>query len=491
MRKDGTTMIDTNHSDRLARALSGLVSRRAALRGLGGAGLASALAVAAHRGVGAAESAEGASPVEPDAGSWSPWVLRSGDQFRLPPPDEAGIDAELAQLEALAADRDAAALASIAYWDAGAPPYRWNYLTIQHLLGNGVVGLRAARALALLNVAIADATVAAWDTKYAHQRPRPAAARPALATAVPTPNSPAYPSEHAVTAGAAAAVLGAIFPDAAASFAALAEEAGRSRLLAGTDYPSDVAAGMALGRQVAELVIERAQTDGSDAVWTGSVPTEPGKWNGTKPYEPLGGTWQPWVLESGDQFRPGPPPAYDSAQMEEELAELKTFERTNLTNLTASYWEYYGGRASFELYTNQLSRKLFEERLDRNPPRAARAYALMDVALYDVFVACWDAKYAFWAIRPFMLDAAVTTVFVTPNHPSYPAAHASVGGAMETVLGALFPQDAAYFERLAEEESWSRLWAGIHFRSDIEAGRALGRAVGQAVLARAATDGAD
>jgi membrane-associated phospholipid phosphatase len=389
----------------------------------------------------------------------------------------------------LATGRDAAALDQIAYWDAGAPAYRWNNLTIQHLLASGIGGPPAARVLTLLNVAISDATIAAWDSKYAHNRPRPAEARPALATAIPTPASPAYPAEHAVTAGAAAAVLGFLFPDAAATFAALAEEAGRSRLLAGTDYPSDVTAGMALGQQVANLVIERAKTDGSDAVWTGTVPTEPGKWNGTNPAAPMVGTWRTWALTSGDQFRPGPPPAYDSDEMAAELEELKTFERTNLTNLTASYWEYYGARASFELYTNQLSQKLFEYRLDLNPPRAARAYALMDVALYDVFVATFDAKYAYWAIRPFMLDPTLTTVFTTPNHPSYPAAHASVGGAMETVLGALFPQDAEHFTRMADDECWSRLWAGIHFRSDIEVGRALGQAVGDAVMARANQDG--
>jgi hypothetical protein len=240
-------------------------------------------------------------------------------------------------------------------------------------------------------------------------------------------------------------VLGFLFPDDAASFDALAEEAGHSRLLAGADYPSDVSAG----------------------------------------------SWQSWLLASADQFRPGPPPAYDSEQMAADLTELKEFERTNLTNLTASYWEYYGGRASFELYTNYLSQKLFEERLDGNPPRAARAYALMDVAFHDVFISCWDAKYTYWGIRPFQLDPEVTTVFVTPNHPSYPAAHASLGGAMETVLGALFPRDAEFFTQVADDESWSRLWAGIHFRADIESGRDLGRSVGQVVVERARQDGAD
>jgi membrane-associated phospholipid phosphatase len=429
-------------------------------------------------------------PVEPGAGSWKPWVLTSGDQFRLAPPDEAETEAELDRLEQWAAHREAD-LDRIAYWDTGSPAYRWNNIAVQYLLDNKVVGLRAARTLALLNIAIADATIAAWDSKYAHNRPRPVVARPSLTTAVQTPNSPAYPSEHAVTAGAAATVLGYLFPDAADIFTGLAVEAGRSRVVAGTDYPSDVATGKILGRKVAELAIEQVRDDGSDAEWTGTVPDEPGKWTGEKPYEPMGGTWQTWVLTSSDQFRPGPPPAPDSAQMAKDLAEIRDFERTSLSNLTAAYWEYYGGRASFELYSNQTSLKLFETRLDTNPARAARVYALVQAAYYDVFIAAWDAKYTYWAMRPNQIDPTITTVFNTPNHPSYPAAHASLAGAMETVLGALFPQDAEYFTRMADAESWSRLWAGIHFRSDIEAGRELGHAVGNAVIDRAAGDGAD
>lgn len=81
------------------------------------------------------------------------------------------------------------------------------------------------------------------------------------------------------------------------------------------------------------------------ARWAGSVPAEKGKWSGTNPAEPLGGTWKTWVLASPGQFRPGPPFAFDSAQMAKDLAELKEFRRTILTNLTAAYWHYYGGRA--------------------------------------------------------------------------------------------------------------------------------------------------
>lgn len=205
--------------------------------------------------------------------------------------------------------------------------------------------------------------------------------------------------------------------------------------------------------------------------------------------EPAAAQWKTWALTSGNQFRPSAPPAFGSEELAKDLTELKEFKRTNLTNLTASYWEYYGGRAFFEFYANLLGQKLAEHRLDKNPPLAARAYAVMSVALHDLFVAAWDGKYAYWQIRPFQLDPAVNPIFATPNHPSYPAAHSTIAGTMETVLAYLFPTDAAQFVKIADDESWSRLWAGIHFRSDIEAGRALGRKVAGAVIERAKQDG--
>ena len=191
--------------------------------------------------------------------------------------------------------------------------------------------IRAGRALALVNVAIYDATIAAWDSKSTYRRPRPSEDERSLPTVLAPPASPSYPDEHAVAAGAASHVLAYLFPADAAAFASMAEEAARSRLVAGVAYPSDVAAGLQLGRAVADLVIARAQTDGSYVTWTGSVPVGPGHWTGTNPVEPLAGTWKPWVLASASAYRPGPPPAYGPAQLAAELAEVKTFARTPVT----------------------------------------------------------------------------------------------------------------------------------------------------------------
>jgi PAP2 superfamily len=181
--------------------------------------------------------------------------------------------------------------------------------------------------------------LAAWDSKFAHNRKRPSEFDPSLSTEFPNPRSPSYPSEHAVAAGAAAAVLSYLFPDRASYFTEKTEEAGRSALLAGVQYPSDVKVGLELGRQVAARVIERGKADDSDVKWTGSIPTGPGKWNGTNPILPQMAMWKTWVLSSPSEFRSPPPIAHDLPEKTAELAELKNFQRTPKTNSAAYFWE--------------------------------------------------------------------------------------------------------------------------------------------------------
>lgn len=448
--------------------------------------------------------------IEPAAGGWKTWVLTSGQQFRpSQPPGHATTKDEIAQLHALAAQRDAAALDLIRYWDTGAPGYRWNEIAIAQGLQEGIL-LRAYRMLALLNVAIYDATIAAWDAKYTYKRPRPSEVSPALTTVLPTAPSPSYPCEHAVAAGAASAVLAYLFPKAASVFAAKADEAAHSRLLAGVQYPSDVAAGLDLGRRVAQRVIQHARTDGSDATWAGTVPVGPGLWSGV-PLEPTMGTWRTWVLASGRQLRLSPPPAYNSAQRATELAEVKHYRRDANPGTELLFWpEDPAGRpapGAVALSSNQivfyyapllqlkwvpeLNQKLFESRLDRNAPRAARAYALVSIAGYDATVACWDSKYFYWTARPNQFDKSLTTVLPTYPIPDYPSGHATTLGGTSAVLAYLFPHEAAFFHSRAEEAAASRIWAGIHFRSAATGGLRLGRATGQMVIARARNDGAD
>jgi membrane-associated phospholipid phosphatase len=440
--------------------------------------------------LGAIAASQAAEQIEPKAGSWKTWVIASGGDFRVPQPNDAAAIAEIAELKALAGQRDAAAKDLIAYWDVGPPSYRWQEIALDETMRNNLPWPYAIRDFALLHAAVYDAMVAAWDSKYAYNRKRPSEVDATLITALPNPRSPSYPAEHAVAAGAASAVLSYLFPDRAAYFAGKAEEAGRSRLLAGVQYRSDVTAGLDLGRKVAALVIERGKADGSDVKWTGTVPTGPGKWNGTNPILPQMAMWKTWVLDSPSEFRSPSPPAYDSPEKAAELAEIKNFPRTPKTNSAAYFWEYaVGGLRAHQYWAGQIGRLVLESRLGDDPPLAARAYALQNIATTDAGIACWDGKYTYWAIRPFQLDPEVKPLFPTPNHPSYPAAHGCSSTAEAVILGYLFPRDAAALAALAEEAAESRVWAGIHYRSDIVAGVALGRAVAEKVIARAKNDG--
>ena len=428
--------------------------------------------------------------MEPNAGSWRTWVLKAGNELRLAAPADRDASAsEIAWLKAfIAGSRSSAdALQQVRYWNSGAPSYRWMELAVSQIENKGINTPRNSRGLSMMTVAVYDATVAAWDSKYAYKRPRPSELDSSVAVTGPVPRSPSYPSELAVTAGAASEILAYIWPADAQFFRDKAEEAARASMAAGFNYPSDVTAGLQLGRAVAAKVIERADGDGSQAIWTGTVPAGPGLWNGTNPAEPLMGTWKTWVLSSGSQLRPGPPFPYSSPQKLAELAEVKNFPRTFNTNEKSLY--YQGADGGIIFWYENLSQRLFESKLDSNPPRAARAYALTAVAQYDALVACWDGKYAYWAIRPFQLDPAVTTLFPTPNHPSYPAAHACGSGAIGRVVGRLFPDFAGFIEAKANEAAESRLWGGIHYRSDLESGLALGRQTGDLVMEKAGSDG--
>ena len=123
--------------------------------------------------------------------------------------------------------------------------------------------------------------------------------------------------------------------------------------------------------------------------------------------------------------------------------------------------------------------------------RAARAMALVSVALYDSFIACWDGKFHYWLVRPITVDSAIVTVFGTPPFPSYPSGHSTGSAAAAEVLAALFPERAAHYRERADEASLSRVYAAVHYRFDVEAGEELGRKVGQLVAQRLQADGAD
>ena len=430
--------------------------------------------------------------LEPKAGEWQTWVLESGSQYRPPqPPGKRTTQQEIKKLEALQKERGAS-MQKITYWTGVTPSYRWNRIASDLLVDTNANTLVANRYLAILNTAMADSMVAAWDAKYTYQRQRPSIFDRDFDAAVSVPKSPSYPSEDAVAAGAASVILSHLMPDHAANFEAKAQEVMHIVQVAGLNYPSDVEIGYELGRKVGEAAIARAKSDGSDAQWDGQMPTGPGYWTGQNPALPTMGDWKTWVLESGDQFRPADRYAYDSAELAAEMDELRALveQRTGKKSTHGFFWEFGAGGVRNSWFWNEhAGRKILETGLGSNPPRSARALALMNVALYDAGVACWDAKYEYWSMRPFQLDAEFKTMFPSPNHPSFPSAHSCLSKAASDVLAYLFPNDAAEFDAYAVEAGEARLWAGLHVRSDVTAGNQIGHDVAGAVIEYAENDG--
>jgi membrane-associated phospholipid phosphatase len=426
--------------------------------------------------------------VEPGAGKWKTWVIPSGDALRLAAPPDSQVTArELQWVKDCISQRDQATLAKIDYWDAGSPGYRWMQLAQQSVVSAGLPTPLQTRALALVAAAISDATVAAWDSKYAYNRLHPSQLDPTIAPVVAVPQSPSYPSEQAVAAGAAAAVLEYLFPGQTAVLAALASDAATSRVMAGVAFPSDVFSGLDLGESVGRAVIAFAQNDGSGQPFNGSYPPTPGVWSSSTPVTPLAGSWKPWVLTSAQDFRQPPPPTFGSDDANKQYAAVKNLARTNAVNHLAWFWQ----PGFFQPWLQQVDLEIFQNHLDTNAPRAARAYAYETIAQHDATLSCWDSKYTYLELRPSQADPTIPTLFANPQHPGYPSGHACASGASAAIMSTLFPNDAQLFTSMANDAGTSTFDAGIHTQFDVSGGLTLGTQVGQKVAARALTDGAN
>lgn len=435
-----------------------------------------------------AAASSGMAQIEPGAGQWTTLVIPSGNAMRLPPPPANDVTAaELAQLEANTPHLTPDALAQIRYWDAGAPSYRWMQMTQSLAVSKGLATPLQTRALALVAAAIYDTMVAVWDSKYVYSRKHPGEIDPAVTAVLPLPASPSYPSEQAAAAGAASAVLTYLFPDQAGAFNTAAAQAAQSRVLAGVAFPSDVAAGLDLGQRVGKAFVTYAQADGSSQPFTGSFPPAPGVWSSPNPVAPLAGSWRPWLLGAPGEFRPAAPPALGSADANAQYAAVKNLQKTNATNHSAWFWQ----PGFFQPWLQAVDREVFENHLDANPPRAARAYALETIAQHDATLACWDAKYTYFELRPSQADPSITPLFANPQHPGYPSGHACASGASAAVMSYLFPSDAQSFTAMANDAGTSTFDAEIHTQLDVSTGLTLGTQVGQQVVSHAQKDGAN
>ncbi|MGH2403164.1 MAG: vanadium-dependent haloperoxidase, partial [bacterium] len=408
------------------------------------------------------------------AGNWKTWILGSGREVRLASPAAAGSPqaaTELAQLRRAQLERTAAQIDAARVWDAGPATKRWSEIHLEMIRAHRPNPPRAARGLALAHLAMYDALVTAWHTKYLHNLPAPSSVDRTLTPAVRPRDNPSYPSEHAVAAGAASRVLKHLFPQQGPDwFEAKAEEAAASRVWAGADWPGAVAAGLALGRTVAEKVLARVAVDGADTRWDEKrlqgacywKPTPPGLV--FPPLEPSWGRVKPWLLSSADQLRPGPPPLCGTPEEREQFLEVyRTVNAlTDDQKRIASFWNDGPGTFTPPGHWFEIALRLVE-RYNINTPRAARIFAYLGAVVMTAGICVWDAKYAYWSPRPITyiqdyVDPHWTSFIPTPPFPGYVSGHSGFSGGAAEWLGYAFPHERAALRSMAAEAALSRLY---------------------------------
>lgn len=413
-----------------------------------------------------------------------------------------------------------------------------------HTFGHQLGPCRASRAMAIVHVAMFEAVNAIEGD---------------VASYVALPKVTHEASANAALAQAAHDALAALYPSQSARF-----DADLDATLVVVADAAAMAEGVAVGHAAAAAVLQLRSADGSvhpePRVGIEHVCSDaPGHWRQDPVSQhplALGAWWsavRPFVLTSADQFRCDPPPAIDSPEYAIAYAEAFAFGGDGITTPTlrsdqqtfaAIFWAYDGLPslcAPPRLY-NQVTAQIAAQQ-GTDAFETVRLLALVNVALADAAIACWDAKYVFDYWRPVCAiresdpgtgptglgddnpltagDATFTPLGApasnatgpnfTPPFPAYPSGHAAFGGALFQVLRRFYGTDALQFRFVSDEwngvtrdhegnvrprivrhfatlseaeneNGQGRVWLGIHWRFDATAGITQGNAVGDFVV---------
>lgn len=380
----------------------------------------------------------------------------------------------------------------------------WNRITMQTVKTGGSNALIAGRVLAMVHASIFDAVNGIerrYDPLHVDFDAPPGASRRAAAIQ------------------AAYAVLVKQYPSQKSAL-----DVKRDESLAGVATQSavensdSIARGIEWGQTVADDVMAWRATDGfapPPPPFTGG--TAPGQWRPTPPAFAPGtlpqfATMTPWAIPSPSSFRPPAPPALSTAAYAADVNEVKEIGRNTSTTRTqeqsdiAAFW--FGNTV---FYWEPLARQLAEEHhttLSEN----ARFFALMNIAMADAGIACWNAKYLYVYWRPITaiqladtdgnaateVDPGWKPLFNTPTHPEYLSGHSTVSGAAAMALQIFFGDSGTFtidsdfvpgavrtftsFDQASTEVGDSRVYAGIHFRTACQVGKATGQAIAQYVM---------
>jgi hypothetical protein len=313
-------------------------------------------------------------------------------------------------------------------------------------------------------------------------------------------------SKEAAAAAAAYDVLLAIYSDQkavldtalTASHSGIPETEGKSN-------------GIVLGKKAAEGVMAFRARDGMDAQESYRPYTKPGVYVPTiVPLFSTIGATTPWVMTSGSQFRPGPPPALDSETWTRDVNEIREIGARNSTVRTAEqttigrFWFLVGPRT----YNPIVRQAAMAKNMD--VVDCARLFALTSIAGNDALVAVFDAKYQYNLWRPVtaIRNADITQNPATPReeswlplgdtpmHPEYPCAHCITSAAISTVLRNIVGDEFGEFsltsptapgvtrkwtrlQDYSDEVANARIYAGFHYRFSTEVGKDMGKKIGE------------
>lgn len=473
-----------------------------------------------------------------NAGNWVPILLSSNEEFTIENPLEINSSnylSELNEIKSFQKNITQEEREIVKYWSAGSV-LRWNEIMRSLVAKHNIPPSQnedgtypipssvnpfanpefpfssppyAARAFAYVSAAQYDGLVAAWHYKFVYNRQSPYLVDNTIKVLVPQNTLPSYPSEDAVIGGATVEMLKLLFPTEIAYINKKLEEQKLYRIISGANVRSEVDAGISLGKKIAGKFITRAKTDGAGLavgtpeIWSqmqfqteasGEIPWKSLENPPRPPMLPLFKNVKSFFLtaEMITNNRPIPPPSTNSQEFIIELNEVKRYCNNANRNQVriVNFWADGIGTYTPPGHWNSIASTEFVKQ-NYSEVRWARNMCLLNIAMMDAAISCWDAKFTYFNPRPSQIDPSIKTWTGVPNFPAYVSGHSTFSGAAATFLSHILPEKSTDFTAMANEASVSRMYGGIHYRSDCEQGLILGKKVGEVTIQRALSDGAE
>jgi hypothetical protein len=276
--------------------------------------------------------------------------------------------------------------------------------------------------------------------------------------------------------------------------------------------------GVLVGRAAARMILDERAHDGADTTAPAYVTDPaPGRYQSTPPASapPVFTRWgsvMPFAVHRGDQFRPPPPPALDSPAYAAALNEVQQMgAKTSIGRTAAETEDAIFWAAPIQNYWNTIADQVAAGQ-HTDLDGTAHLLAQLDTTLADATIALYDAKYTYQVWRPITAireadrdqnDGTTAArgwepLATTPADPAYPGAHSDLSYAAATVLANQYGDSTPFtltsptlpgvqhsfgkFSDAAAEAGLSRIYAGVHTRTDHEAGRDLGVQIADYIL---------